>query len=95
MAESNASLTGFTLIVSPARFKALITAFNEGRESSRLFRRWDLTSIVVRRGSCDEESDLDTMVEVTGQNGCGCWALSVYLLRIVHLVKLGWAKTQT
>ena len=52
LAEQNTSLTSSKLVVSLARSRVLIAAFNEGRASLRLFCRRDFVSIVEGRGRC-------------------------------------------
>ena len=58
LAEPNASLAGFTLVVSLATSKISIAPFSEEGALSGPFSRWDLISIVEEQGErnrCNEE----------------------------------------
>ena len=56
LAEWKASLAGFRLALSLARFRALIASFNERRASLGLLGRRNVVSIVKRRGGGGEPS---------------------------------------
>ena len=69
LAEPNASLTGFTLVVSLARFKVSIATFSDKRAPSGSFSGWDLFSIIEEQGDCEQGACIITDAVRVGAGG--------------------------
>ena len=70
LVDLNASLAGFTLVVSLARSRVSIAPFSEGRAPSGPFGSWDLVFIVEEQGYHEEAGRCTTT-----NKGERCWEI--------------------